>query len=156
MTYQNLQKMEYTRNVVMEVFRLHTPGMMIRMVMEPIKIKEFTIPVGYNIAVNPLAIHFDKTIWGNDAREFNPDRWNDIKPTKYEFLSFGKNTNECPGKRFAILSTMVFLISFFDQFEIEFKEKNFSEPDPTRLIGIPHPKLRNELFTYKKIKNFNH
>eukprot|EP01080_Neovahlkampfia_damariscottae_P011430 gene11430-4597_t len=150
LTFENLQKMNYTRNVVMEVFRLHTPGMMIRRVMEPIKIKDYSIPVGYNIAVNPLAVHYDESVWKN-AREFNPDRWNDIKTTKYEYLSFGKNTNECPGKRFAINSTMVFLILFFGTFKVEFKEKSFSEPDPTRLIGIPHPKLRDELFTFNKI-----
>jgi gibberellin 13-oxidase len=149
LNYETLQNMEHTRNIVMEVFRFHTPGMMIRRVMKPMKIKDYDIPVGYNVAVNPLSIHYNESLWKN-AREFNPDRWTDIKTTKYEYLSFGKNTNECPGKKFAIHSTMVFLIEFFKTFSIQFNESKFSDADPTRLIGVPHPQIKNEKFSFKK------
>lgn len=38
-------------------------------------IGEQTIPEGFLVSVSPWAIHHSKDIWGDDAHEFNPDRW---------------------------------------------------------------------------------
>lgn len=34
-----------------------------------------TIPEGTIVSVSPWVIHHSKEYWGEDAHEFNPDRW---------------------------------------------------------------------------------
>lgn len=148
LTYDHLSKLEYTKNVVLEMFRMHTPGMMIRKVMKPLELNGYTIPEGYNLAINPLALHYDSH--GPNSKEFDPTRWKDS--TRFDYYSFGKGANECPGKNFAINSTMVFLIQFFRTFNIKFLDSKFSEPDMSRLIGIPHAKNKKENYWFKKFE----
>lgn len=33
------------------------------------------IPEGTIVSVSPWVIHYSKELWGEDAHEFNPDRW---------------------------------------------------------------------------------
>lgn len=145
-TYEHLSKLNFTKSVVLEMFRLHTPGMMIRKVMKPLELNEYIIPEGYNLAINPLALHIDQH--GPNSREFYPSRWKES--SKFDYYSFGKGGNGCPGKAFAIHSTMIFLAHFFRNFELKFEENKFCEPDMSRLIGIPHPSNKTEKFSFKK------
>jgi cytochrome P450 len=44
------------------------------------------IPAGVRVGINPTVMQLDKTVFGDDAGEYNPDRW--LKPdadktTKY-------------------------------------------------------------------------
>ena len=34
-----------------------------------------TIPEGTVVSVSPWVIHYSKELWGEDAHQFNPDRW---------------------------------------------------------------------------------
>jgi hypothetical protein len=33
------------------------------------------IPAGTIVSINPWVIHYSKELWGEDADQFNPDRW---------------------------------------------------------------------------------
>lgn len=33
------------------------------------------IPAGTKVSINPWNIHYSKELWGEDANQFNPDRW---------------------------------------------------------------------------------
>lgn len=37
------------------------------------------------VGVNPFVLHFDKSVFGEDAEEFNPDRW--VRPEAKEMNS---------------------------------------------------------------------
>merc|ERR1711988_1254745 len=47
----------------------------------------------------------DTEIWGNDADQFRPERWLEMKevPTSYEYPVFNAGPRECLGKRLAMV-----------------------------------------------------
>lgn len=50
------------------------------------------------------SMHYDKDLWGEDAGEFKPERWEDSKensiPTR-GYIPFGIGTRVCPAKQMA-------------------------------------------------------
>ena len=62
-----------------------------------------TIPEGTTVSVNPWVMHHSKEIWGEDAREFNPDRWfrEDAASLERYFIPFGTGYGSCPGQNIA-------------------------------------------------------
>lgn len=144
-----LNQMTYTKNIVSETLRMHSIGMMIRKPISDLKMGKYTIPKSYNLAVNPGAWHYSTF---SDPDSYIPERWDSLKVERFQFLTFGSGPAECPGKSFAIYSTMIFLITLFGNFDLKFVEDKFSQPDHTRLIGIPHPTKYDEKFFWKRKK----
>ncbi|KAK0640042.1 Cytochrome P450 monooxygenase gsfF [Lasiodiplodia hormozganensis] len=60
----------------------------------------YYIPAGYRVGVNPAAFHFVKSIFGEDADDFNPDRWfrSDAKEMERHMFQFGQGSRQCIGK----------------------------------------------------------
>jgi cytochrome P450 len=48
------------------------------------------IPGGTAVFIAPGVLNFDQRTWGEDAEEFNPDRWDALPETvsNYSFLTF--------------------------------------------------------------------
>ncbi|KAL2013538.1 hypothetical protein VTN00DRAFT_1063 [Thermoascus crustaceus] len=78
-------------------------------------------PAGCRVGVNPFVLHFDKTVFGEDAEVFNPDRW--FRPEAKEMNSFmfqfGHGSRECIGKNIAIMEQYKFLPQFLRAFHVE-------------------------------------
>jgi cytochrome P450 len=63
------------------------------------------VPPGTEITCNPYFLHRDKTLYGEDANEFKPERWLESEARsrqllKYNF-AFGYGTRVCLGKDIA-------------------------------------------------------
>lgn len=61
------------------------------------------LPRGYQVTVNPNAVHFDKDCFGEDVGHFRPERWieNDeerIGTMERHLIGFGKGPRVCRGK----------------------------------------------------------
>ncbi|KAK7064703.1 cytochrome P450 [Favolaschia claudopus] len=69
-------------------------------------------------------VNLSEDIWGPDAREFNPDRWNSLPagatspafPGLANLMSFSFGRASCPGYRFALLEAKVILATLLPQF----------------------------------------
>src|SRR3954470_14163140 len=59
-------------------------------------------PRGTMMYTNQYALHRDKAVFGNDVESFNPDRWNSIKPTPWEYIPFGGGPRACVGQHKAL------------------------------------------------------
>jgi len=81
---------------------------------------------GDHVLLPLLLVNRDRRIWGEDADEFNPDRWNDL-PEKAKDISglwgnirtFGAGIRSCIGFRFALFEVKVLLFTLIRAFEFE-------------------------------------
>lgn len=85
------------------------------------RLVDFTVPNGTNILILPQEINFDKDIWGDDALEFNPDRFiidnfRDIHP--YAFLLFSQGSRMCPGYKYSWIVMKIFLSRFLMKYRV--------------------------------------
>ena len=89
------------------------------------------IPKGTKIVVAPWAINLNKALWGEDAEEFNPDRWMAPGATNsggavsnYAFLTFSHGPRGCIGSRFAVAELACLLTAFVGRYEFEMRDPN--------------------------------
>ncbi|KAK4207723.1 benzoate 4-monooxygenase cytochrome P450 [Rhypophila decipiens] len=105
-SYASAQKMVYLQACIKEALRIFGPASMglPRVVGKGgMTFDEYTIPEGVIVSVNIWVMHHSKEIWGEDAREFNPDRWfrpNAASLEKY-FIPWGAGYSSCPGPNIA-------------------------------------------------------
>jgi cytochrome P450 len=60
----------------------------------------YYIPGNARIGVNPAVIHFDKTVFGEDADHFRPERWVEGNASYMDrhIMQFGMGSRTCLGK----------------------------------------------------------
>ena len=74
------------------------------------------VRAGYLAETNFAALHRLPSVWGKDAEEFKPERWNSIKPKPYEFMPFGGGPRACVGKQKALMETSYFIVRLLGEF----------------------------------------
>jgi benzoate 4-monooxygenase len=118
-TYDMVKDLPYLENVFFETLRYHsTSGIglprQIPFDSPGVTIEGHYFPAGTILSVPTYTIHRSKEIWGPDANEFNPDRWNDAtQRQKDAFIPFSHGPRSCVGRNVAememklIISTWV-------------------------------------------------
>ncbi|KAF8202807.1 cytochrome P450 [Mycena galopus ATCC 62051] len=149
-TMEELNSLPYLEQVVRETMRVHAPLVNTqRMAMEddvlplsnPYIDKEgkshnsLLIPAGQMIHIPILAINTDKDIWGEDAAEFKPERWENIPDSTSaipsiwaNLLTFSAGPHNCIGIRFSLVEMKALLFTLVRAFE-------FEEAGPKGAIG---------------------
>ncbi|KAJ6577019.1 cytochrome P450 [Mycena vulgaris] len=138
-TMDTLNSLPYLEKVVRETMRVYSPvGFTIRVAMDddvlPLSKKyvDRTGKVYDTIAVRrgtviriPIAeVHRDKEIWGDDAAEFRPERWenipeaaNSIPGVWGNLLTFLAGPRNCIGFRFSLVEMKALLFTLLRAFE---------------------------------------
>lgn len=121
-TADHLSKMVLLDNVIKESMRL-LPSTLVqgRKVTGPLKLKNYTLPKGSEVLIPTLAIHTDVNLWGDDAMEFRPERFEhenfkSIHP--YSYLPFSRGSRMCIGVKYATISMKVYLSRFLMKFKL--------------------------------------
>ncbi|KAK0379655.1 cytochrome P450 [Colletotrichum limetticola] len=106
----DLKEMTYIRHVINETFRLYHPlGMNVRMAL-----KDATLPIGGGKSGrDPVAVPKDTTIiyslgglqrrkdiYGEDALEFRPERWEGANINRWHFIPYNHGPRHCLGQKF--------------------------------------------------------
>ncbi|TIC01567.1 cytochrome P450 [Wallemia mellicola] len=163
-----VQSLPYLEKIIKEVLRLFPP----LITMERIATKDTVLPLsrpicttdGHHISAIPLkagttvmmglaAANRSKFVWGEDAREFKPDRWDDIEKSEKDkskslpgvwssILTFLGGTRACIGYRFALLEMKVILSHLIQTFE--FKEADVNISWRIGAIQSPHTDEKDE------------
>jgi cytochrome P450 len=71
----------------------------------------YYIPGNTRIGVNPGVIHFDKSVFGDDAETFRPERWIEGDANRMDgfIMQFGMGARTCLGKNVSLLIWRVFV-----------------------------------------------
>ncbi|KAF7291171.1 hypothetical protein MIND_01260400 [Mycena indigotica] len=129
-TYDDIKKMKYLRAVLNETMRIYPPV--------PFNVRETVnatvwpspdpaqrpiyIPGRTPISYSVMLMHRRKDLWGEDAEEFDPDRFIDERLQKYlvsnpfQFLPFNAGPRICLGQQFAYNEMSFVLVRLLQHF----------------------------------------
>ncbi|KAL7613299.1 hypothetical protein Lser_V15G08473 [Lactuca serriola] len=112
----DITKMPYLKMVVKETLRLHPPAafLMGRECVSQCRIGGYDVLPGMKVMVTAWGLGRDPRIWKENAEEFYPERFENIKADIggkiFEMIPFGGGRRACPGNNMAT-STVEFTIS---------------------------------------------
>ncbi|KAK5084291.1 hypothetical protein LTR05_005367 [Lithohypha guttulata] len=142
--YEAVKDLPYVDAVINETMRIHStsslglPRLVPAMSPEnpnpkPIEILGYTFPPGTALSVPSYTIHHSKEIWGKDADEFVPERWQKDRITerqKEAFIPFSYGPRACVGRNVAEMELKCIVGTVFRNFE--FRDEDDSPVLETR------------------------
>ncbi|KAK9475520.1 cytochrome P450 [Dipodascopsis tothii] len=141
-TQDDLDKLVFITHLTNEILRIHPPiPITVREAYEDTYVQGVKIKKGTIIHLVPPQLNRDKNLWGEDADEFNPDRWIGHKAEHaYAFMTFLNGTRICIGKRMAEFELRILLAGFLGRYKIEYLVPEQSLAMPTEFIITHRPK----------------
>ncbi|PYI09962.1 cytochrome P450 monooxygenase [Aspergillus sclerotiicarbonarius CBS 121057] len=139
LTFEVLRGLKYLIAVLNETHRLFPNGVtQVRKC-----IRDTTLPVGGGpdgklpifvrkgdvVQVNKNVLHRDPDIWGADAEEFNPDRWEGLRPM-WKFVPFGGGPRRCPAQMLVTTEASYVLARLMRRY------KRIEARDPNPYVGV--------------------
>lgn len=111
LTFKETQDMPYLQAVIKEALRLHpATGLPLwRVVPEGgAEVAGQWFPAGTNIGTNSWVAHYNPSVWGDDVREFRPERWlesdeQQLQRMEAHYLPFGLGSRTCQGRHISFL-----------------------------------------------------
>lgn len=107
-------KLPYLCACIKEAMRLHpSVGLSMPRIVPKggMRISGQFLPEGYRIGINAAVVHYDKSVFGDDAANFKPERWleSDASIMERYLLHFGACTRTCIRENVCLLrsSTVV-------------------------------------------------
>ncbi|KAF8974541.1 cytochrome P450 [Flammula alnicola] len=121
--YRTLKDLQFLDCVVMESLRVMPPvPMTVRVAAKTDYIDGMLVPKGTLFYIPIRVVNTWKDIWGEDAEQFNPQRWLNL-PKNYHpafsMLSFIAGPHACIGKTMSIIEMKAVLAALIVNFEFE-------------------------------------
>ncbi|BBH08455.1 Cytochrome P450 superfamily protein [Prunus dulcis] len=120
-TKDDVVKLKTLNMILNESLRLYPPTIAtIRRSRTDVELGGYKVPRGTELLIPILAVHHDQSIWGNDAKEFNPARFAEgvARAAKHPvaFIPFGLGVRTCIGQNLALLQAKLALAIILQRF----------------------------------------
>uniref|UniRef100_A0A453MB72 Cytochrome P450 n=6 Tax=Triticinae TaxID=1648030 RepID=A0A453MB72_AEGTS len=128
-----LNKLKLVNMFLLETLRLYSPLSTIqRKAGSDLEVGGITVPKGTVLTIPIATIHRDKEVWGEDAHEFNPLRFENgvMRAAKHPnaFLSFSGGPRSCIGQNFAMIEAKVVIVMILQRFSFFLSPKYVHVP----------------------------
>ncbi|KAG7658509.1 Cytochrome P450 [Arabidopsis suecica] len=141
----DLEKLVYLHGAVCETLRLYPPVPF----NHKSPAKPDVLPSGHRvdekwkIVISMYALGRMKSVWGDDAEDFRPERWiSDSGRLKhepsYKFLAFNAGPRACLGKKLTFLQMKTVAAEIIRNYDIKVVEGHKTEPVPSVLFRMQH------------------
>ena len=150
MTSEMVDHLPYLHAVCNEVLRFWAPVPFTRrQAIKDVVILGQYIPKGTDVVLVPYAINFSKALWGEDADQFNPERWmgektanNGGAESAYSNLTFLHGPRSCIGSGFAKAEFNCLLAAIVGRFEVCLEPKDKEIELQTGIVTRPKGGLK--------------
>ncbi|XP_009768075.1 beta-amyrin 6-beta-monooxygenase isoform X2 [Nicotiana sylvestris] len=140
LTWEDIEKMKYSWNVVRESLRLTPPAQgAFRETITDCTYAGFTIPKGWKTFWSVHSTHKNPKYF-TDPEKFDPMRFEGSGPAPYTFIPFGGGPRMCPGKEYARTEVLVLMHNVVKRFKLEKvipDEKIVFDASPVPKHGLP-------------------
>lgn len=140
--------------ILHEALRLYTPaGTIIRIAREDTKLGNMTIPKGVYLLLHILLLHHDPEYWGEDAKEFKPERFaggvtKAAKGDQHSYFPFSWGPRICLGQNFVMTEARMTIAMILQRFSFEIAPSYTHLPYCSPLTTT-HPKYGAQLILRK-------
>ncbi|CAH8385671.1 unnamed protein product, partial [Eruca vesicaria subsp. sativa] len=142
---EDLDKLVYLEGAVCETLRLY-PSVPFN---HKSPAKPDVLPTGHKvddnwkIVISIYALGRMKSVWGDDAEDFRPERWLSDSgmlrhEPSYKFLAFSAGPRSCLGKKLTFLQIKTVAVKIIQQYDIKVVEGQKTEPVPSVLLRMQH------------------
>lgn len=152
-TSQDIDKLIYLNAVLNETLRVFPPvPLTLRETTADTTIQGHFIPASTSIVVCPWAINTSAALWGDDAKEFKPERW--LGPgrmntggadSNYAVTTFLHGPRSCIGKDFAKAEFACLVAALVGRFEMELEDPEWVMEIQNGITARPKGGLRVRL-----------
>jgi len=127
-TYDMVKDLPYLENVINETLRIHsTSSLGLPRLVPPgtgIDILGQHFPPYTVLSVPAYTIHHSKDIWGENAKEFVPERWDSLtERQKSSFIPFSYGPRSCVGRNVAEMELALIVGTTFRRYEFNLYQK---------------------------------
>ncbi|KAH7322504.1 putative cytochrome P450 [Stachybotrys elegans] len=126
-TYEELRSLQYVKNCVNEALRLYPPvPNNAKMAVTDTVLPRgggangsapIFVPKGAMVIYTVFALHRRRDLWGEDAEEFVPERWENHNKFAWEYLPFNAGPRICLGQQYALTEAWYLLVRMAQEFE---------------------------------------
>ncbi|XP_062188264.1 cytochrome P450 709B2-like [Phragmites australis] len=125
-THDMLNKLKLVSLFLLEMLRLYSPVPLIRRrTRSPVELGGITVPEDTILTIPIATMHRDKEVWGEDASEFNPLRFDSSggatkKGPKHlsALLAFSTGPRACIGQNFAMIEARAVVAAILQRFAL--------------------------------------